>query len=339
MQIVRRLVACALLSVLALGALPLLAPDAQAQVVDGDVSITASPGAGDTVQVRFLFDNPGLGATVTFDAVQLPVEVAATAQCRGVLGANVQNLAVAADGMVVLPNTTVALPPASAFAVECQFMLGDLCGLAATATATWSAPVGQRTVTERVTPQCPTADVRGRPFVLLDKEPSVVSTPLGTVVEWRITAHNIGSRRLNQVQIIDPLHLALDFVPASAGDGISYDEATRTVTARIGRLQVGESRTITFATRVNALSLIPNIATVTTGQGVWDTAESGVFGLPAEPTPTPEPQPDRTRTRDRDRGPRQALAHTGVETPLLAVIGVTLVAGGAMVVTAMRRDD
>lgn len=344
-------------------------PTAAAQpMIDGDVSLAAAPAGAGLVEVRYTVANTGDDAAVTFNSITLPAEAAASAQCRAERGNNTQTTTVGSDGTIAVSGSSANMPAASEFLVACRFDATDLCGLDGAITATWTNPAGDdlvRSTSGPVTPPCPEPEMpeeaqsSGGPVMVLYKTPSHESAPFGSTVTWTVTAQNAGTRRLTQVEVIDVLHAGLEFVPGSAGSGVSYDPDTRTVTIRIGRVPVGQSKSATFETRVGALSLIPNAATGVSAQGATAFAESGVFGLaaPLQATtdaPTTDParivpaaatdqdqrraaNNERRQGQDRNR-PRDAqLAFTGAETTVLAILGASLVVAGGLTVTTARR--
>lgn len=324
---------------------------AQAQsMVDGDVTLDAAPAGGGLVEVRVTVTNSGSDAKVTVDSIQLPTEAAATAQCRGERSnGSTQTVGVSTDGSLSVGGGTISMPGGSSILFACRFDATDLCGLNGSASATWADPLSEdftRSASGPVTPPCPEPEVpeaattSGGPIIVLHKEPSVGSAPFGSTITWTLTAQNVGTRALTQVQVIDPLHAGLTYVPGSASGTAAYDEDTRTLVLRIGRVPVGQTVTATFETRIGAISLIPNIATVVSAQGATAFAESGVFGLPEveQSTIVPAAAPDEERPRARaDRRDRPQLAFTGTETTVLAILGASLVVAGGLTVAASRR--
>ncbi|MEM7093830.1 MAG: hypothetical protein AAF567_12570 [Actinomycetota bacterium] len=307
--------------------------DAQT-TIDGEVAITAMPSDPGYVQVDISVQNRGARSMVNVDQLALPVEAAATAQCRSEFQGNTRTVPVDASGVIQLVPTTIDMPAASELLTTCRFEIGTLCDLDATASATWigASPAFTRMATAPITPSC-AGDTR-RALIVLFIEPSTTSVPIGSNVGWTVTAQNVGNRALTGVRFTVPLPDSLEFLASSADAGVSFDEATRTVRSSVNRIPIGESRSFQFGTRMGALSLTPVTATVSTRQGASSWHENRVFGIAAEPAP--QPAADRDRDRDQDR-PRR-LAHTAAETPLLGVVGATVLAAGVMVRRTARTS-
>jgi len=315
----------------------IMLPTASAQTVDGDIAISAGPADPGIAQVDFAVQNLGDRAMVQVDEIRLPQDVVPTAACRADFRGASQILSIDPSGVVLLPVATLDMPAMSQLLVSCRFEVGALCSLEATAAATWTAagvPLFDRSAAAQVTPACEVETIDGsrRALAGLTMEASVESAPMGSVVTWTVTAQNLGTRRLTGAEFSIPLPAALAFDPSSEVGSVYYDEATRVVHARVELIRIDQSQSITFRTRIEALSLIPTNASLETGQQAWAVADGRVFGLPAEPTPTPEPRV----ARERPRGSR-GLAYTGAETPFVAVIGVSLLAAGVMMTTTSRR--
>ena len=264
----------------------------------------------------------------------------------------------------------LTIPETTSFA--CMLVNGPECGLTGTVNTQWfgtsddlnavakirsakafgASPLLEVSATFPITEPCPETEPdtpapdpepASQPAqlsaVTITKTASPQSVPVGTTTTWTMTVTNAGSSPLTNVVVTTPLGEPLDPV-LPLGAGQSWDPTTRTLTTSLGALAVSEAETVVFDTTVHALSQIPVTSTVVTSEGASASTTDDVFGLRALPAP-PEPAPASTADTEVLGTTEQApqLAFTGAETPLLALLGISLVAAGALFVAVGRRED
>jgi uncharacterized repeat protein (TIGR01451 family) len=176
-----------------------------------------------------------------------------------------------------------------------------LAGLTPTPTETPTAPLPPRPPTAT-----PGAAATPLPIVLdplITKRANLQQAQVGDLVDFTITATNPNDVPVDNVVVVDPLSLLVDFISATTTQGtFTFDPATNTLVFTIGTMAPHQEVVITVQTRVNDFGqppdLISNTATLTSSATPSTVSSSVVIvqlvpgllpgaGVAPEPSPWP----------------------------------------------------
>ncbi len=153
----------------------------------------------------------------------------------------------------VLASTETPTPTATATVTATPVVTTTV---TATPTPTLPVPSATPTITPTAPPQPQATSV---PVVNLVKRISQDRVVMGSVVTYELIVTNPNDVTVDDVVVQDALPAQVDYVSAASPVGtVSYDAASRTVTASLGAMAAHQEITISIQARINANAATPS---------------------------------------------------------------------------------